>query len=60
METSLGWVSPWHFGINEGPIVAMIENYQSGLVWQLMRGRPHVVAGLRAAGFAGGWLSNDH
>jgi hypothetical protein len=55
----MGWVSPWHFGINEGPIVAMIENYQSGLVWQLMRGCPYVVAGLRAAGFAGGWLSND-
>ncbi len=53
----LGWVSPWHFGINEGPIVVMIENYRSGLVWQLMRGCPYVVAGLRAAGFTGGWLS---
>jgi hypothetical protein len=54
----LGWVSPWHFGINEGPIVVMIENFQSGLVWQLMRGCPYIIAGLRAAGFAGGWLSN--
>jgi hypothetical protein len=52
-----GWVSPWHFGINEGPIVTMIENYKSGLVWQLMRGCPPVAAGLRAAGFTGGWLS---
>lgn len=52
-----GWVSPWHFGINEGPIVTMIENYKSGLVWQLMRGCPYLVAGLRAAGFTGGWLS---
>ncbi|MEO8336363.1 MAG: glucoamylase family protein [bacterium] len=51
-----GWVSPWHVGINEGPIVAMIENYRSGLVWQLMRGSPFVAAGLRAAGFTGGWL----
>ena len=49
-----GWVSPWHFGINEGPIVAMIENYKSGLVWQLMRECPYLVAGLRAAGFAAG------
>ena len=53
-----GWVSPWHFGINEGPIVVMVENYQSGLVWRLTRGCPPIVAGLRAAGFTGGWLSN--
>jgi hypothetical protein len=54
-----GWVSPWHFGINEGPIVVMIDNHQSGLVWRLMRGCPHVVAGLRAAGFTGGWLAAE-
>ena len=30
-------MSPWHFGINEGPMVVMIENYKTGLVWQLMR-----------------------
>jgi hypothetical protein len=54
-----GWVSPWHFGINQGPIVIMIENYRSGLVWELMRGCRYLVAGLRAAGFTGGWLSSD-
>jgi len=54
-----GWVSPWHFGINEGPIVIMIENYRSGLVWQLARGCRYLVAGLRAAGFTGGWLSSE-
>jgi hypothetical protein len=54
-----GWVSPWHFGINEGPIVIMIENYRSGLLWQLVRGCRYLVAGLRAAGFTGGWLSNE-
>ena len=51
-----GWVSPWHFGINLGPIVTMIENYRTGLVWQLMRECPYIVAGLRSAGFANGWL----
>lgn len=51
-----GWVSSWHFGINEGPIVIMIENHLSGLVWRLMRRSPHLVRGLRAAGFTGGWL----
>ena len=53
-----GWVSPWHIGINEGPIVIMIENHKSGLVWQLMRGCRWLVAGLRAAGFSGGWLAD--
>ena len=51
-----GWVSPFHFGINQGPIVLMIENYRSELLWQLMRRCPYVVAGLHRAGFTGGWL----
>ena len=51
-----GWVSPWHYGLNEGPIVLMIENYRSELMWQLTRRSPHIVAGLLKAGFSGGWL----
>ncbi|MBA4385694.1 MAG: hypothetical protein C0410_13230 [Anaerolinea sp.] len=51
-----GWVSPWHYGINQGPIVLMIENYRSGLLWQLMKDCPYIISGLRRAGFAGGWL----
>lgn len=50
------WVSPWHFGINQGPIVLMVENHLTGLLWRLMRGCPYIVAGLRRAGFVGGWL----
>jgi hypothetical protein len=52
----VGWVSPYHFGINEGPTVLMIENHLSGLVWELMRGCPYIVDGLQRAGFDGGWL----
>ena len=51
-----GWVSPWHFGLNEGPTILMIENYRSGLLWQLMRNCPYITNGLRRAGFDGGWL----
>lgn len=51
-----GWVSPWHFGIDQGPIILMIENYRSGLLWGLMRRCPYVVTGLRQAGFTNGWL----
>ncbi|RWD30228.1 MAG: hypothetical protein E5Y89_00300 [Mesorhizobium sp.] len=52
------WVSPWHFGINQGPIVLMIENYLSDQVWRLMSGCPYIVAGLGRAGFTGGWLKD--
>jgi hypothetical protein len=51
-----GWVSPWKFGLNEGPIILMIENYQSGLIWELMTKCRPVIEGLRRAGFTGGWL----
>jgi hypothetical protein len=51
-----GWVSPWHYGINQGPINPMIENHRTGLLWRLMRGCPYVITGLRRAGFTGGWL----
>jgi hypothetical protein len=51
-----GWVSPWHFGLNEGPTILMVENFRTGLLWDLMRSCPYVVAGLRRAGFTGGWL----
>lgn len=52
-----GWVSPYHFGINQGPIVLMIENHCSGFIWSLMRQCPYLITGLRRAGFTGGWLS---
>lgn len=55
-ENPHGWVSPWHYGLNQGPIVLMIENYQTGLLWQWMRKCPYIVNGLRRADFKGGWL----
>lgn len=51
-----GWVSPWHYALNQGPIVLMIENYRSGLIWRLMRECAPIKTGLQRAGFAGGWL----
>jgi hypothetical protein len=50
------WVTPYHFGIDQGPVVLMIENYRSGLIWDIMRRCPAVTTGLRRAGFTGGWL----
>ena len=52
----VGWVDTDYLGIDQGPIVAMLENRDSGLIWATMRRNPHVRRGLRLAGFGGGWL----
>jgi hypothetical protein len=52
-----GWITPWHYGLNQGPIVMMIENFRTGLLWELMRRCPYIIEGLRRANFRGGWLS---
>ncbi len=51
-----GWISEGHYGLDQGIVVMMIENYRSGLIWKLMRSCPHIATGLRRAGFEGGWL----
>jgi hypothetical protein len=50
------WVSAGHYGLDQGIVTMMIENHRTQLIWRLMRKCSHVVAGLRRAGFAGGWL----
>jgi hypothetical protein len=52
-----GWYDTDYLGIDQGPILAMIENHRTGLIWKTMRRNPHVIRGLKAAGFSGGWLS---
>ena len=54
-----GWVSPWIFGLNQGPIILMIENFQSELIWKTIRKCGYIVEGLRRAGFRGGWLGGS-
>ena len=51
------WHSPGCYGLEQGPIVLMIENHRSGFVWETMKRCPYLVRGLRRAGFAGGWLA---
>jgi len=53
-----GWVSLGYYGLDQGPIVAMIENYRTGFLWRLMRSCPYIADGLRRAGFIGGWLGS--
>jgi len=57
-KNSSGWISEGYYGLDQGPIVMMIENYRTGLPWRLMRRHPAIRMGLRRAGFTGGWLGN--
>jgi hypothetical protein len=56
VDPELGWFDTDYIGIDQGPILAMVENYRTELIWRTMRRNPHIIRGLRAAGFAGGWL----
>lgn len=50
------WFANSYLAIDQGPIVAMIENYRSGLLWNLFTSDPDVKAGLRKLGFAAPYL----
>lgn len=45
------WYAETYLAISQGPVVAMIENYRSGLLWQLFMNIPEVQAGLKKLGF---------
>ncbi len=53
-----GWISEGHFGLDQGMIVLMVENFRSGLLWRLLRGSVPLRAGLHRASFRGGWLAD--
>jgi hypothetical protein len=55
-ESGGGWISKGYYGLDQGPIVIMIENYRTGFLWDLMKSCSYVTNGLRRAGFDGGWL----
>jgi hypothetical protein len=56
VDATLGWFDVDYLGIDQGPILAMVENYRTGFVWNVMKRNAHIVRGLKRAGFAGGWL----
>ncbi len=51
-----GWISDGLYGLDQGIAVMMIENYRSGMIWDLMRANRHIRVGLQSAGFRGGWM----
>ena len=49
---TVGWYADSHLAIDQGPIIVMIENYRSGLIWNLFMSIPEIQTGLKKLGFA--------
>ena len=45
------WYAKSHLAIDQGPIIVMIENYRSGLLWKLFMNCPEIQTGLKKLGF---------
>ena len=56
-KTPQGWFDIDYIGLDQGPILLMIANQQSGIIWNVMKKNPYIVAGLKKAGFRNGWMN---
>lgn len=56
-EPGTGWVAESHLAIDQGPIVVMIENARSGLLWHLLMSCPEIQTGLRRLDFKSPYLT---
>jgi len=50
------WFAGSYLAIDQGPIIVMIENYRSGLIWNLFTSCPEVKAGMLSLGFSASYL----
>lgn len=50
------WYANSFLAIDQGPIIIMIENYRSGLLWNLFTSSPEVKTGMRNLGFSAPYL----
>ena len=53
---SKNWYAKSYLAIDEGPIVVMIANYRSGLLWKLSMNIPEIQNGLKKLGFSTPYL----
>lgn len=51
-----GWVDKDYLGIDQGPILIQLENYQTELIWNTLKKNRYIITGLKKAGFTGTWL----
>lgn len=50
------WYPQRYLAIDQGPVVVMMENYRSGLLWKLFMSCPEVQAGLKKLGFTSPYI----
>ena len=50
------WFSNSYLAIDQGPIIVMIENYRTGLLWNLFMSCPEVKSGMQSLGFQSPYL----
>jgi len=50
------WFASSFLAIDQGPVISMIENYRTGLVWNLFTSCPEVKAGMPSLGFTAPYL----
>jgi len=50
------WYLPRYLAIDQGPIVVMMENYRTGMLWKLFMSCPEIQAGLKKLNFESPYL----
>ena len=56
LNTNPVWIGPQELVYNQLPIMIAIENYRSGLIWDLFVSCPEIKTGMRKLGFAAPYL----
>lgn len=51
------WFADSFLAIDQGPIIVMIENYRTGLLWNLLSNAPEIKAGLKKLSFSADYLN---
>lgn len=53
------WYASSHLAIDQGPIIVMIENYRTGLLWDLFMSCPEIKHGLKKLGFESPYMEKN-
>jgi hypothetical protein len=57
MNFNTPWFANSFLAIDQGPIIVMIENYRSGLCWNLFMSCPEIKVGMKKCGFTSPFLN---
>ena len=56
---SKNWYAKNYLAIDQGPIIVMIENYRTGLLWKLFMSCPEIQRGLKKLDFSSPYVSGN-